>query len=630
MSDGLLSIHANEDTKISVVIVYYEFDVSMAGLLARSLEKYLDPELACEIIFLDNCANGELGRAAFENEIRTQFDTLKTITRRVRLESVSDRDDLNGYTAQQSLKLEVARLVKSPFYLVLDTKNHLICNVSFSTLFSDSGLPRSSWANHTGYLRTCLNHSAEFFGVTIEENAKTLPTVTPYIMNTQIVCALLDHIKSKGWESVYDVIIDNDKRTEFLLYYSFIHANYDLETVYCMGPSLGTTLFANWPQDEELIEKLLDSVGTGPAFALGIHSRRFKQLSYSHAIKLAQIWQRVGLFPSLAVGLDLISAMAKQDEQVNLESDAVAPPIEPAKGKVVSDIVFEGRNGRLFINEGSNSPLKQHTGELLLSDQQVRDWRRLLEVRKAYCDMYRTRYAMIVAPDTHAIHREDIPALDGSAAIRPVQQIQTELADKVPLYYPLSDLRIASADGHVCHTTDSHWSGYGAYVAYHSFMQAYSLSEFTLEPSDVDKFDLEGKGDLGDKCDPVRLGHYTECVARKPAAEKTWDNGVSNRGYIGQWKNSKTELPRAVIFMDSYGWKILRFFVESFSETMAVHTPYFEWDVIEEFKPDVVISLMAERFLIKPPLDFGNESALESARKKGGEEALPEWLRTRT
>lgn len=128
---------------------------------------------------------------------------------------------------------------------------------------------------------------------------------------------------------------------------------------------------------------------------------------------------------------------------------------------------------------------------------------------------------------------------------------------------------------------------------------------------------------LGDKLTPPITGRYTECVVRAPASRKIWDNGVNNRGYMAYWRSKRTDLPKGVLFMDSYGWKLQRFLAESFSELFIVHSPYYEWDVIETYKPDVIISEMAERFLIRVPGDLLDEPALESAKKKSPEARYP-------
>jgi hypothetical protein len=85
---------------------------------------------------------------------------------------------------------------------------------------------------------------------------------------------------------------------------------------------------------------------------------------------------------------------------------------------------------------------------------------------------------------------------------------------------------------------------------------------------------------------------------------------------MGLWHNEASDLPRGVLYMDSYGWKFQRFLAESFSSLLVVHTPYLEREPIEQYAPDVVLNLMAERFMIRVPDDYTREPALVTAISK--------------
>jgi hypothetical protein len=47
-----------------------------------------------------------------------------------------------------------------------------------------------------------------------------------------------------------------------------------------------------------------------------------------------------------------------------------------------------------------------------------------------------------------------------------------------------------------------------------------------------------------------------------------------------------------------------------------VHSPTVDYEIVEEENPDVVISLMTERFLINVPSDSTGPSVRERARSK--------------
>ena len=56
---------------------------------------------------------------------------------------------------------------------------------------------------------------------------------------------------------------------------------------------------------------------------------------------------------------------------------------------------------------------------------------------------------------------------------------------------------------------------------------------------------------------------------------------------------------------------------------IAVHSPLMEIDLIERYRPDFVINVLAERFLLLVPDDLRGESALDLARRKRPDTVLP-------
>lgn len=287
--------------------------------------------------------------------------------------------------------------------------------------------------------------------------------------------------------------------------------------------------------------------------------------------------------------------------------------------------VMVGREDRLFLHHDMNNVMAQHLGQLRLSEKAIQAWVRMLQGRTALCQDLGITYAMVFAPDTHAVYREAIPALDHRNDPRPVQQILAAYPD-TNLHYPLEALRAARSLGEVCHMTDSHWSAFGALVACREVLARMNLG---VPLTDVDAVTLQDKdlvGDLGMKFDPQRAGRTTEAVLKSAQSHKVWNNGVTNRGHMSLWKGRRRDLPRALLLTDSYGWKFQVFLAQSFSDLFVVHSPLIEPEAVERFRPDVVFSLMAERFAYKVPNDREDMTALQHAEQKNPGSAYPDFL----
>lgn len=597
--------------KIDLAVVFYEKEISILSLLAKSIELYCEPSLVDNIYFINNASNPTKGRQAFEEVILPLFKNFKDAICLVDAATlgVNHSEGADPYVAQLALKLSAAALSDKNYYLVLDAKNHFIRKLRRNDLFTESGKPISHLQIHGGYLKTCLEESCKYFDVDVDTAKQVLPTVTPYLMITSLVRDLLEEVKKREGTGIYELILKNNKLTEFLLYFSYLTYRGGKSHFYGFEPKPYATLFTKWPETDEDIKRVLDSTSNDSVWTFSVHSKRFQQLKSNEIDFISNLWVERRLFEKKDSAKKFIELQAKPPSSPSREITNAA-----GDGKVV-----EGRNKRLFIANDSNEVIRQHRGEKLLNSSQVKAWRRIIETRHAFCAAKGIAYRLMVVPDAHAVHKDDLPQLDNISATRPIKQIISEVYDHSYISYPLQDLVDATTKGESYHPVDSHYTAYGAYVCYKRIMRDLRINIPTLTENEVELINKKGTGDLGEKFEPHRTAEYTECVVKQGSAKKVWNNGVTNRGHMSVWVNANTSLPTCVLFTDSYGWKIQRFLAESFSKLFIIHSPLLEHEAIDVLKPDVVVSLMAERFLIYTPKDIFDKSAMQFADEKGGD-----------
>ena len=293
------------------------------------------------------------------------------------------------------------------------------------------------------------------------------------------------------------------------------------------------------------------------------------------------------------------------------------PPPRPAP---VENGVLIGRNGRLFLADGPERVLDQHRGLCPMPAAQLALWPELLTARVRAAKAAGAEYALLIAPDAHAIHREDIPELDGTDHRRPVQQILQALGVRPRFCYPLEALRRARTQGEVCHSAGQHWTGFGAYRACRRLLRQLPFALALSERGQVDFVTRAGDGDpetadLGARLDPPRAGRQTDCVIRKPGARRLWQNSVTGMGHMAYWRHWRQDLPRGLLLADGSGRVLQRLLAEAFSELLVVETHGYEAEAVAAFGPDVILSVMAERFMIHPPVEGAAPSALDAARQ---------------
>lgn len=597
--------------KIDLAVVFYENEVDTLGLLAKSIELYCETSLVDKIYFINNAVNPAAGRKAFDKEVLPFFDKFKNNIR------IIDADKLgvdltkgaDPYLSQQALKLSIATMSDKGHYLVLDAKCHFIRELSRKDLFTEDGKPVSHHQVHGGYVKACLKEACIYFDVDVDLDKPALPTVPPYLMITTIVRDLLTEIEKREGAGIYNLISKNEKLAEFLIYFAYLTYRGGPEKFYSIGTKPYATLFTKWPESDKDISRVLNSTSNDSVWMFSIRAKRFAQLKSNEIDFIANLWVERSLFNNIVTAKEFI-----------LQKGRSSITGTEVKGHPAGDgKVVEGRNQRLFIANDSNEVIKQHRGEKVLNTSQVKAWRRIIETRNAVCASKGARFRLMVVPDAHAVHKDDLPQLDNINAVRPIHQITSELYDYSCLSYPLEELIDAAVEAESYHPVDSHYTAYGAYICYKRIMRDLQIRTHVLQDGDVEFVEKEGSGDLGEKFDPPRIAKFTECFVKKSNAEKIWNNGVTNRGHMSVWVNANKTLPTCVLFTDSYGWKIQRFLAESFSKLYIVHSPLIEHDALDIFKPNIVISLMAERFLIYTPKDIFDKSAQEFAKEKGGD-----------
>ncbi len=293
-----------------------------------------------------------------------------------------------------------------------------------------------------------------------------------------------------------------------------------------------------------------------------------------------------------------------------------------------SQKVLFGTEGWLYLRRDTNDILGQHTGRVTLEPEQRAAWREVLEGRMRESERLGLTWSCVVAPDKESVYPEYLPKEIVPVARRPIHEF-LGLAEEIgaPVSYPLDRLLSAKGEYELYPRTDTHWNYRGAYVAYREFcddLLARGVDLDVVEEDEVEWIDDVTEGDLGVKVHPEPIvGPTIRPSLRRNRARSAADNGVSNHGHVESFEQPG-DGPRCVLFGESFALFLLPFLKETFQRLVFVHTSMFVSEILEHERPDVVLSLPLERFLIRVPKD---ENALDelraTARRKGGDLPWP-------
>ena len=304
--------------------------------------------------------------------------------------------------------------------------------------------------------------------------------------------------------------------------------------------------------------------------------------------------------------------------------------------------VHVGRDGWLFLTGGSNDVLAQYRAEAF-PPALLAQWRRLLERRLHLAGHLRARYLHVVVPDKLSVYDDRLDGLRIDPRLAPARRLARALRfspaaranlDLLPLFR-------ARRDGPPLYLrTDSHWTAYGCDLAYRAI-----LARLGVVPRDDlgaarHRETRRGLGDLGSKLVPPRaetaeIWNFSRRAERFYADPRVLDfeaRGVRHwaggTGTHVAYRNGGPGVSRHRVLLlgDSYtghGWQpwagtLSAVMAETFSELHVIWSSGIDWAYVAQVRPDVIVTEIAERFVIHPRFLAAETEAILQAMERLG------------
>jgi len=263
-------------------------------------------------------------------------------------------------------------------------------------------------------------------------------------------------------------------------------------------------------------------------------------------------------------------------------------------------MVIEGKDKFLFHRD--QAAVEQVTGAATYSPTQLMQWVSTLETRKAWCAAHGIVSRLLIVPEKHVVYADKLPDSISISEHRPAARLigaaTPYLSDHI--LYPVEPLREARRRHETYYVTDTHWNAFGAFVGYKALMAslASEMALFQLEESDLSSVSQRYVGDLGVRLEPERF-ELNEAPGRgySPHCKLVWQNAKFERGNVQVFTNDREDLPKCVLFRDSFSYLLIPLLLESFSKLVAVSSLSMLYDFLRSDRPDVVIVQVAERFV---------------------------------
>jgi alginate O-acetyltransferase complex protein AlgJ len=295
------------------------------------------------------------------------------------------------------------------------------------------------------------------------------------------------------------------------------------------------------------------------------------------------------------------------------ESEAGPPAVD---GKVI-----EGKDGWLFVAFDTLDVIGQHTGALRLTDRELRDWRLILETRTAWLEKLGMHYFFMLSINPHTLYPELLPDEYTMAEERTVEQLIRHLHEAgsyARVIYPLPEILEAKQRRPVACRTSSHWNAVGAYAAYRKLIaEIGAVTPVYVVPEErVDYFEAERFADLGIKVEPPRKSVNTFANVNGQRARLVADNFILRRGRIAEFECPTAPESTCLLLGDSFNYQMMPFLAESFRKLIFAHLHTVDHDLVQEYRPDVVVNVMNERGLSELMYDLPAPTTRDFAARK--------------
>lgn len=288
--------------------------------------------------------------------------------------------------------------------------------------------------------------------------------------------------------------------------------------------------------------------------------------------------------------------------------------------------VHVGEEGWLFLTGGANPPIRMYRRGLGRSLLLWR-WARLLAARARRCRRRGIRYLHLSVPEKLSVYADKAPALAIDPSLGSGQQLCRIIGNERLCPDVVGPLAAARESGETFLRTDSHWSSEGCRVAHDVICRTLDAPiRWRLE----DRRCVVVKdfvGDLGVKLAPPQGELLKRWMVRKDAVriganelvrryEEAGRAGDLHRGACVVYRNEAPDADprRLLLFGDSYSafdyHGLSAMLAETFREVHFIWSSAIDWGYVDRVRPDLVLTELAERFMIWFPsdLDYDNEA----------------------
>lgn len=291
-----------------------------------------------------------------------------------------------------------------------------------------------------------------------------------------------------------------------------------------------------------------------------------------------------------------------------------------------------GRDGFIFLGDFYNNSFSQSIHRQVLSPQAAGDWVETLAAQQAWLARRGIALVFVVGPSTATVYADKLPPWATTELGRPSSFDEVlRLNRDRNLGLALVDVRAALQEARKTAATygplNSHWTGYGAWVAWQHIaatlgermpgFRAFGVGDLRAvvpEPDHLNEYSRllgvvgqPNPWDTYELTQPFPDMEVTAADGRTFAASARAETGLLDMPRTTRTAAAPTR-KRILVTRDSMGDALSPFLQASFAETVQIdhHVTYRDFNsvnlagAVERTRPDAVMYIMAERMFDSP------------------------------
>ena len=265
-------------------------------------------------------------------------------------------------------------------------------------------------------------------------------------------------------------------------------------------------------------------------------------------------------------------------------------------GSIVNGVLI-GENGELYLANGGHAVFDIATGRKTVDPSNFAVFQTNILDRAAFCAKRQIRYRHIIFPDKQSAIQAPLPFKNPVCLGELYEQKCSSAAQHI---LNLTQL-FRRQDSKLFKTTDTHPTDLGLMLA------AADIAETLTSCSKKDALTVllakpalphRAAGDLGLRFAPPLEASEQKIVTDWPVAYFNNEVGFGNDGLIDIYLSpTALSCKRLLWFGDSFGRGCLRFLSYFFKEMIFLRTRFFHEEMVQQIKPDIVVTQNVERYL---------------------------------